>query len=176
MRASLLLKSLIVSMVLWAAIPQNGFSFNNGFSMSSSISEEIIVSTRERCAANNVVSNSIAPQNHNNPNTYLPTAKEIEAINENLPTMVADGLMFTKIEYYPKSKTLCYFFRYTKEPSRQSTSPSYINNNKKFLAASLRNDPIGSIRISRAGMTYKYRYYSKDNKFLYEFKIDKTDF
>ena len=107
--------------------------------------------------------------------SVLPTASEIKATNARLPVMVADGTMWTKVEYDRATKTERFYYKLTQPVDERIITPSVLNQLKTNMKNALRQNS-SSIKRVNAGMTYLYLYYSSDNRKLYEIKINKSDF
>ena len=113
-------------------------------------------------------------QSQENQSTVLPTAQEIISTNARLPVLVAEGMMWTKVEYDKKTKTQRFYYSFTEDVDKQSIRVAQ-EQGKKRMKNALRQNPRSMDRIN-AGMTYVYLYYSRYNTKLYEIRISRSDF
>ena len=107
--------------------------------------------------------------------SVLPTASEIESTNARLPVSVADGTMWTKVEYDRATKTERFYYRLTQPVDERTITSAVLYQLKGNMKNAMRQNPNSMKRVN-AGMTYLYLYYSSDNRKLYEIRIDKSDF
>lgn len=107
--------------------------------------------------------------------SVLPTASEIESTNARLPVFVADGTMWTKVEYDRATKTERFYYRLTQPVDERTITSAVLYQLKGNMKNAMRQNPNSMKRVN-AGMTYLYLYYSSDNRKLYEIRIDKSDF
>lgn len=116
-----------------------------------------------------------ALQSLNNSRSVLPTAQEIESTNAQLPILVSEGTMWIKLEYDSNTKTERFYYRFTDDVDPDLITSSRIKQVKEVMKGVLRQNANSMARIN-AGMTYLYIYSSKDNRKLYEIRINKGDF
>ena len=108
-------------------------------------------------------------------NSILPTIKEIDETNSRLPVYVAEGLLFTKVDYDTHTKIQSFYYQYTQDVDERMITPYLINQRKENMKNALRQNPKSMARVN-AGMTYLYVYFSRNNTILYSIMINKTDF
>ena len=134
---------------------------------------------RKFLAANAVHDKVIEKNNGNNNSENLsqsdessifPTDEEIESTNARLPVQVADGTMFTKVEYNKKKRVQTFHYNFTQEIDENLITQTNISTLKSNMVLALRNNPSQLNRI-KAGVTYKYIYKSIDNRTLYTISI-----
>ena len=108
-------------------------------------------------------------------NSVLPSEREILETNARLPVAVSEDVLFTKVEYDRDTKTERFYYRFAVDVDKQTISNSAIEQAKDGMKSALLKNS-GSMARINAGMTYLYIYCSKDNKVLYEIRIEKSDF
>lgn len=118
--------------------------------------------------------NQVFAQQLRNNNSVLPTTEEITETNARLPVLVAEGTLWTKVEYDRVAKIQKFYYRYTDQIDNQLISSAKIQG-KELMKNALKQNPRSMARIN-AGMTYVYVYCSKNNSKLYEIRINKSDF
>ena len=114
-------------------------------------------------------------QSSNNKESVFPTPEEIEATNASLPVLVGEGTLFVKVEYDKNTKIQRFYYRFTENIDDRQITTSTIRQGKERMINALRQNKNSMARIN-AGMTYLYIYYSRDNRKLYEIRINKEDF
>ncbi len=107
--------------------------------------------------------------------SVFPTKEEIDAANAKLPFMVAEGTLFTKVEYNEKTRVQTFSYRFTQEIDESLITEENIQPLKAKMVYALVNSP-NSLKRLNAGVTYLYRYHSVDDRKLYEIKIDSSNF
>lgn len=103
-----------------------------------------------------------------------PTQSEIENINAKLPVLVAEGTLFTKVEYDDRTKVQTFYYRFTQELNEDLITTERIQELKSNMVSALKEDA-NNLKRLKAGMVFLYVYYSIDNTRLYEIKIDSND-
>lgn len=93
-------------------------------------------------------------------NTVLPTQQEIAAVNAKLPTLVADGTMFTKVQYDAKTKVETFYYDFTRDVDESLITKDNINRLKRNMVDAIK-DTDSEYRL-RAGVTFLYIYRSID--------------
>lgn len=104
----------------------------------------------------------------------LPTKEEIQSVNANLPVKVAEGTMFTKVEYDDQTRIQTFYYDFTQDVDESLTRPEIIDNLKSKMVNALKGTD-NEERI-RDGVTFIYVYRSISKKVLYKIKIDASDF
>jgi len=102
-----------------------------------------------------------------------PIQEEIEAINAELPALVSEGMLFTKVVYDENTKVQTFYYEFTKEVDESLITTSAINQEKNDMIVALRGTK--NEKKIKAGVTDLYVYKSLEDKTLYEIKIDSTD-
>lgn len=116
-----------------------------------------------------------ALQSSNSRQSVLPTEQEIKSTNSQLPILVSDGTMWIKLEYDSNTKIEKFYYRFTEDVDTSLITSSRIRQSKELMKSALQQNA-GSMARINAGMTYLYIYSSKDNRKLYEIRINKSDF
>lgn len=116
-----------------------------------------------------------ALQSSNSRQSVLPTEQEIKSTNSQLPILVSDGTMWIKLEYDSNTKIERFYYRFTEDVDTSLITSSRIRQSKELMKSALQQNA-GSMARINAGMTYLYIYSSKDNRKLYEVRINKSDF
>jgi predicted Zn-dependent protease len=104
----------------------------------------------------------------------LPTKGEIDSVNAQLPVLVSEGTLFTKVEYDDNTKVQTFHYRFTQEIDESMLTKDVIKKLKTNVVSGIKNSP-NSVRRINAGVTFLYIYSSIENKKLYEIKIDSKD-
>lgn len=104
----------------------------------------------------------------------FPTQSEIENVNAQLPVLVAEGTLNTKVEYDDHTKVQTFYYRYTQEINEDLITTEVIQELKSNMVSALKKDA-NNVRRLKVGMVFLYVYYSIDNRRLYEIKVDSND-
>lgn len=102
-----------------------------------------------------------------------PTKEEIMDINAKLPMLVADGTMFTKIEYDDKTMVQTCYYDFTQDVDESMITKDNISRLKENMVEYLKGTDCEE--ILKAGVVYRYVYRSVDKKKLYEIQISAND-
>ena len=105
--------------------------------------------------------------------SLLPTQEEINSINSKLPVLVADGTMFTTVEYDEETKIQTFYYDFTRDIDESMIKPEIIDQLKGNMVNALKNTN-NEARIN-AGVTFLYVYRSIEKKVLYEILINAND-
>lgn len=103
----------------------------------------------------------------------LPTKEEIISTNAKLPILVADGTIFTKVEYDDKTKVQTFYYDFTRDIDESLITQDNINQLKGNMVNALKGT--NSEDRLNAGVTYLYVYRSIDKEKLYEIRITAND-
>lgn len=103
----------------------------------------------------------------------LTTKEEIISTNAKLPVLVADGTMFTKVEYDDKTKVQTFYYDFTRDIDESLITQDNINQLKGNMVNALKGT--NSEDRLNAGVTYLYVYRSIDKEKLYEIRIIAND-
>lgn len=107
----------------------------------------------------------------------LPTKEEIQSVNSKLPIQVAEGTMFTKVEYDENNMVQTFYYDFTQEVDESLISHEIINNLKRNMVNEFKKpDNKDNEERIRNGVTFLYIYRSINKKVLYKIKIDASDF
>jgi len=106
--------------------------------------------------------------------SVYPTKGEIDSANAELPILVSEGTLNTKIEYNEDTKVQTFYYRFTQEVDKNLVTPEVLTQLKSNMVEALKKSP-NNIRRLNAGMTFLYVYYSVDGRKLYNIKIDSKD-
>ena len=106
--------------------------------------------------------------------SVFPTKEEIESVNAELPVLVAEGTLNTKVEYDDRTKVQTFYYRFTQEVDENLITEVIIQQMKTNMVCAIKKDENNMKRLN-AGMVYLYIYYSIDNRKLYEITIDSND-
>ena len=106
--------------------------------------------------------------------SILPTQSEIEKVNAQLPVLVAEGTLNTRVDYDECTKIQTFYYRFTQEVDENLITTEVIQKLKFNMVSALKKDA-NNVRRLKAGITFLYVYYSIDNKCLYEIKINSND-
>lgn len=104
----------------------------------------------------------------------FPTQSEIENVNAQLPVLVAEGILNTKVEYDEHTKVQTFYYRYTQEINEDLITTEVIQELKSNMVSALKKDA-NNVRRLKVGMVFLYVYYSIDNRRLYEIKVNSND-
>lgn len=104
----------------------------------------------------------------------FPTKSEIEQINAQLPTLVAEGTLCTKVKYDDHTKVQTFYYRFTQEVDESMITTEVIQQLKINMVSELKKDA-NNVRRLKAGMKFRYIYYSIDNRQLYKIIINSND-
>jgi hypothetical protein len=118
--------------------------------------------------------NNTLESNKKQEESELPTKGEIDSVNAKLPVLVAEGTLFTKVEYDDNAKVQTFRYLFTQELDENVLTKEVISQLKRNIVSGIKNNPHSVKRIN-AGVTYLYVYSSVENKKLYEIKIDSND-
>ena len=106
--------------------------------------------------------------------SVFPTQEEINSVNQELPVLVSDGTLNTKVEYDDRTKVQTFYYRFTQEVDESQITNGLINQLKANMVSALKKDA-NNVRRLQAGMSLLYVYYSVDNRRLYEININSND-
>lgn len=98
----------------------------------------------------------------------------VEEARYQLPVQMNYNLLWTQVDYDSKTYSLVYQYYYTvpiTKPSNES-----INEAKLSAIHFLKANPYSEeIQFIKAGMSFHYKYYSLEGKFLYAIRITSAD-
>lgn len=109
------------------------------------------------------------------PLTTIQKAKAmVEEARYQLPVQMHYNLLWTQVDYDSKTYSLVYQYYYTVpiiKPSNES-----INEAKLGIIHFLKANPYSEeTQFIKAGMSFHYKYYSLEGKFLYAIRITSAD-
>lgn len=112
-------------------------------------------------------------QDYNSQKATPPTKEEIQDVNAKLPMLVADGAMFTKIEYDDKTMVQTCYYDFTRDVDESMITQDNISRLKSNMVEHLKGTSCEE--ILKIGVVYRYVYRSIDKKKLYEIQITAND-
>lgn len=133
------------------------------------------ISCKNQSPANNSIPKKVISEEKTNTveQNLLPTQEEINSVNSKLPVLVADGTMFTKVEYDEETKIQTFYYDFTRDIDESMVKPEIIAQLKGNMVNALKNTN-NETRIN-AGVTFLYVYRSIEKKILYEIRINAND-
>lgn len=112
-------------------------------------------------------------QDHSSQKATPPTKEEILDVNAKLPMLVADGTMFTKVEYDDKTMVQTFYYDFTRDVDESMITQDNISRLKGNMVEHLKGTSCEE--ILNVGVVYRYVYRSVDKKKLYEIQITAND-
>ena len=108
-------------------------------------------------------------------NSYVfPSQTEIQEVNAELPVLVSEGTLLTKVEYDDRTKVQTFYYQFTQEVDESQITKGIIQQLKTKMVAEVKKSTNNVIRL-KAGMVFLYVYFSYDNRRLYEITITAND-
>ena len=104
----------------------------------------------------------------------FPTQTEIQEVNAELPVLVSEGTLLTKVEYDDRAKVQTFYYQFTQEVDESQITKGIIQQLKSNMVAEVKKSANNVIRL-KAGMTFLYVYFSYDKRRLYEITINAND-
>ena len=109
------------------------------------------------------------------PLTTIQKAKAmVEEARYQLPVQANYNLLWTQVDYDSKTYSLVYKYYYTVPITKPSNEA--INEAKLSIIHLLKANPSSEdTQFIKAGMSFHYKYYSLEGKFLYAIRITSAD-
>lgn len=108
-------------------------------------------------------------------NSYVfPSQTEIQEVNAELPVLVSEGTLLTKVEYDDRTKVQTFYYQFTQEVDESQITKGIILQMKSKMVDEVKKSK-NNVKRLKAGISFLYVYFSNDNRKLYEITINDND-